>query len=198
MPAGLKSWISFNAWKKWARGHKAEGPQRLIGFDIVVAIDRANGIGNPWRIPSELRHFRRLTSNGNSAVIMGRRTWQSLPQKAKPLPNRINIIISRTMESVEGGTVCRSLDEALLHLGVLDRSQRIDNAYVIGGSQLYDAALNHVMCRHIYMTAIDALYNCDKRFPEVDSKRFIVLSESSESTYDDEPSYKLVTYVKKY
>ena len=67
-------------------------------FEIITAIDQNNGIGKnnsiPWNLPKDLKHFKDITEN--SFVIMGRNTWNSLPKK--PLPNRINIIISSTIK----------------------------------------------------------------------------------------------------
>lgn len=211
---GLSKWASISAWRRWMYNDKRRNkdgkggtcatvhPERVMCFDIVVAADRTNGIGNtnriPWHIPSELRHFKRLTSTGNNAVIMGRRTWESLPKKAKPLPHRINIVVSRSLNSKNAGShdvkFVDGLDEALQHLQTRDLERRIDTVFVIGGSELYAAALEHPQCRHIYMSSIDANYKCDKFFPEIDPARFELLSESTEVQNDNEPIYKFLHY----
>ena len=82
------------------------------GFQLVVAATRAMGIGlsgsMPWRLPGDMAYFKELTSTAGSpklqnAVIMGRRTWESIPEKHRPLPGRINIVLSKS--AVHSGKV---------------------------------------------------------------------------------------------
>ena len=73
-------------------------------INIIVAYTKNKGIGFknkiPWKLNSDLIRFKKLTiGNGNNSVIMGKKTWDSLPYNVKPLPNRTNIIISKTMDS---------------------------------------------------------------------------------------------------
>ena len=99
----------------------------------------ANGVigrdGNmPWHLPEDLAHFKRLTQG--LPVIMGRKTWDSLPPKFRPLPGRTNIVITRQQNWLaQGAQVAHSLAEALTLCG------RIDEAWVIGGAQIYAEAL---------------------------------------------------------
>lgn len=70
---------------------------------LIVAATKSNGIGQngqlPWRLPKEMKYFARITShapeNAQNAVVMGRNTWESIPNKFRPLPNRLNVVISR-------------------------------------------------------------------------------------------------------
>lgn len=107
----------------------------VIGRDGVI----------PWHVPEDLQHFKEVTSG--KPVIMGRRTWESLPDTHKPLPGRVNIIVSRSVGTVEvrdGGIWVSSLDAAL---GVAHKAQEATNAgsladaWVIGGGTLYAEAL---------------------------------------------------------
>ncbi|MEO6116630.1 MAG: dihydrofolate reductase [Pseudolysinimonas sp.] len=85
----------------------------------------------PWRVPEDLAHFKELTMG--SAVIMGRRTWDSFPDRFRPLPGRRNIVLTRdTSWAADGAEVVHSLDEAL----ALD-----PNPWIIGGSQLFTATI---------------------------------------------------------
>lgn len=74
----------------------------MSGLTLIVAATKTNGIGQnarlPWRLPKEMAYFARVTSNApagsRNAVIMGRNTWESIPAKFQPLPNRVNVVIS--------------------------------------------------------------------------------------------------------
>lgn len=99
----------------------------------------------PWHVPEDLQHFKEITSG--KPVIMGRRTWESLPDTHKPLPGRVNIIVSRSVGAVEahdGGIWVSSLDAAL---EVAHKAQEATNAgsladaWIIGGGTLYAEAL---------------------------------------------------------
>lgn len=88
----------------------------------------------PWHLPEDLAHFRRATTG--SPVIMGRRTWESLPERFRPLPGRENVVVSRDSEFVaSGATVVQSLNAALDAV-----SGRV---WIMGGGQLYRAAMSY-------------------------------------------------------
>ena len=92
-------------------------------------IGRDNGI--PWHVPEDMARFKEITMG--HTVIMGRTTWESLPSKFRPLPGRRNIVVTRQADyTAEGAEVVTSLDEAPL-----------DDAWVIGGSQIYGLAIPH-------------------------------------------------------
>ena len=141
-------------------------------FDIVVAHDINKGIGLkqrlPWHIKADLKHFRTVTSttqsnNQMNAVIMGRKTWQSLPSKNKPLPNRYNVILSKTFHvSAPNVSVYADFNTALQYLS---QKNAIDRIFVIGGKSLYQETLNHSQRRHVYVTAIDHNFHCDVFLP---------------------------------
>src|SRR5689334_18443373 len=100
----------------------------MVPFDIVVAMDLNSGIGKdgnlPWDIPGDLRHFKDITSRPHSmlkknAVIMGRKTWESLPEKFRPLPGRVNLVLThnKKIEFPAGVLKADNLDTALMILG---------------------------------------------------------------------------------
>lgn len=127
---------------------------------IIVAYDENRGIGKdnkiPWHIPEEFKFFK-STTIGN-CCIMGRKTWDSLP--LKPLKNRCNIVVSNTMQYLPDAFVCSSLQEAILKTG--------NNAFVIGGSKIYDEALSLNVVDEIYASEIKGKYDCDTYFPALD------------------------------
>ncbi|WP_426515036.1 dihydrofolate reductase [Diaminobutyricibacter sp. McL0618] len=90
----------------------------------------------PWHLPEDLAHFRAVT--GDSTVVMGRRTWESLPERFRPLPGRQNIVVTRQAEwRAEGASTAHSLDEAITASGT-DADATI---WVIGGAELYASAI---------------------------------------------------------
>lgn len=113
-----------------------------------------------------------------NVVIMGRKTWDSIPSKFKPLPNRTNIVISRTLENnIPGVKVSKDFDECLKELeftspGII---------FVIGGAEIYNQAINHPDCETLYITEVWKDFECDTFFPTyldkftkiIDSKPFV-------------------------
>lgn len=113
---------------------------------MIWAQSRNGVIGHqgqlPWHLPEDLAHFKRITQG--HPVIMGRKTWDSLPQRFRPLPGRTNIVISRMSSDqalplqAQGVVVCRSLEEAIAHC-----QQHVpvpQEVWVIGGAQIYAQA----------------------------------------------------------
>lgn len=133
-------------------------------FHVVLACTLDCGIGKngtiPWHLPGDLAHFKELTKSTEhegkqNMVIMGRKTWESLPRK--PLSGRRNIVVTRN--SIEGVECVPSLNEALRLA-----DENIDSVFVIGGAQLYNEALRHPNCGTLYVTMINAEIECDTFF----------------------------------
>jgi dihydrofolate reductase len=153
-------------------------------FSIVVAFDSQYGIGKngqlPWYLPLDLKHFKETTTAvinpaNKNAVIMGRKTWESLPQKFRPLPGRRNMVLSKKGElKLPSDVLCsQSLDDALSQLSSSD----IENVFVIGGAQIYAHAIEHPLCQKLYVTHVQGEYACDAFFPPI-SKDFFPISAS--------------------
>jgi len=141
---------------------------------IIVATGRNNEIGKNGgllcHLPADLKHFKEITSG--HPVIMGRKTFQSLPKG--PLPNRRNIVISRNPNlKIEGVEVYSSLDYAFIKL--IDE----DEVFIIGGAQIYEQALP--IADKIYLTKINASFpEADVFFPQID---FSVWREADRETF---------------
>lgn len=89
----------------------------------------------PWHLPEDMAHFRKLTSG--APVIMGRKTWDSLPPKFRPLPNRVNIVVTRQANwSADGAEVVHNLRDAI----ALCNERAAPEAWVMGGAQIYAEA----------------------------------------------------------
>lgn len=161
--------------------------------NIVVAYDKAYAIGRngelPWvgQLPADMKHFRETTTGGS--VIMGRKTFESLPENYRPLPNRQNIVLSMGVVAGAGFQIARSLDEAY----ALAKHEEI---HVIGGGQVYEAAMSTV--DRVYATEIDTLVaGADTYFPVMHS------NEWHETGREDFPAddrngygYSFVTYLR--
>lgn len=151
---------------------------------LIVAYDRNKLIGQdgkmPWSIEGELRRFRELTTS--NAVIMGRKTLEAI---GKPLPNRINIVISRD-KTFDGCVMARSFEEAM---EIARKTGK--NIYISGGSTVYKAALDIV--DKMYITEIDAEFNGDTWFPCFDESKFI---KTTDEAVGGEIPYKYVTYTR--
>jgi len=137
-------------------------------FDIVVAADARGGIGKaaglPWKLPGDMAYFKRITSGDKrNAVVMGRKTWESIPVKFRPLKDRLNIVISRNegLGLPDGVLLASDLDAAL---EAADRAN-MENVFVIGGGEIYRIALQHPACKLLYLTDIHADFDCDTFLP---------------------------------
>lgn len=170
-------------------------------LSLIAAIGKKNelGLGNTllWHLPADMKHFRETTSG--HPVIMGRKTFESI---GRPLPNRQNIIITRdTSYTAKGVFVVHSLDEAL-QLVAREQGSKFEEVdeevetFVIGGGQIYTEALSRA--DKLYMTHVDATFEADTYFPEVDFKEWIEVSSELHST-DAEHSfpYRFVVYKRK-
>jgi dihydrofolate reductase len=149
-----------------------------VTFDVVVAADLDWGIGNanglPWpKLSGDLAHFRRVTSAAadgkRNAIVMGRKTWESTEVNGRPLPKRLNVVISRgTLIMPEGVIAARSLDEALDATAGDD----INTTFVVGGAQIFKDAFAHAGLRHVYLTRVAGRFGCDTHIPDLDKLGF--------------------------
>jgi dihydrofolate reductase len=134
----------------------------------LVAARGANGVigregGLPWRLKSDLALFKATTLG--KPVIMGRKTWDSLPRK--PLPGRMNLVLSRDGSfEPQGALVCERFEEALEIAREQAREDGVDEVCVIGGRALFDLALPRA--KRLYLTEVESSPEGDVRFPEVD------------------------------
>jgi dihydrofolate reductase len=134
---------------------------------LVAAVARGGVIGRdggiPWRLPEDIAHFRELTMG--HPVVMGRHTWESLPEGFRPLPGRGNVVVTRNSEwSAQGADRAGSVEEAL---ALLEGEPRI---FVIGGGEIYAAALP--FADELLLTEIDAEIEGDTVFPQWDRADF--------------------------
>jgi len=134
---------------------------------IVAAVAKNGVIGKdnalPWRLPEDMAHFKALTTG--HTVVMGRKTWESLPVRFRPLPGRRNVVVTRNPDyHALGAYVVHSLDEAL-KLGAGDTA-----LFIIGGAELYAAALPRA--DRLELTEVDVAVDGDAYFPSFERSQW--------------------------
>ena len=156
-------------------------------MEAILACTHDGGIGLngklPWRLKEDMKLFKKITTtiqNPNdkekgklNAVIMGRKTWESIPMKFRPLPNRINIILSRIMDKQTEETgvknsiyVVRNLEELDILIEQLKEEQLLATPFIIGGASLYNKMfeLDKISKVHLSLLNKECEYECDAFF----------------------------------
>jgi dihydrofolate reductase len=159
-----------------------------VKVSLVAAVARGGVIGQdggiPWHIAEDIARFKALTLG--HAVVMGRRTWDSIPDRFRPLPERRNVVVTRNPDwSAAGAERTGSLEEALR---MLEGSPRV---YVIGGAEVYTAALP--LANELLLTEIDRDFEGDTFFPPWDRGTFEETSREKRVSEDGTP-LAFVTY----
>ena len=158
---------------------------------LIAAIGKNRELGRSgelvWHLPDDMRHFKELTLG--HPVIMGRKTWESLPERFRPLPDRTNIVVTRQEGyTAEGATVDASLEDALASAALADG---VDEIFIIGGGELYAAALP--LADRLYLTLVEATADADTFFPPYEQDFAI----TKEEVGSGEPLHKFLTLERK-
>lgn len=170
--------------------------QIKTNFNLIVAICDNNGIGKngslPWKFKNELKYFAKKTTGlqeEKNAIVMGRKTWESLPKK--PLPNRDNYVVSSTLENKYSYNSFNTILQVC-------REKQYNNVWVIGGVSLYEYFLKHNLVDYLYITRIHKDYECDTFFPKnIPNKHFKLIDprvdETLYTTDENTLYYQLIT-----
>jgi dihydrofolate reductase len=157
-----------------------------MSLNLIFARARNGVIGKantlPWHLPEDLAHFKQTTLG--QPVVMGRKTWESLPPKFRPLPGRTNIVVTRQADwQAEGAVVAHSIEEAVQHC---DADAQV---WVIGGAEVYAQAMT--LASRAVVTEIDADFEGDAFAPNFDNS----WQETARTTHvaANGLSYSLVT-----
>lgn len=131
-------------------------------LNLIVAFDPNKVIGNgnslPWKIKEDLKLFKELTEN--NVVIMGRNTFESI---GKPLPNRINIVI--TSKNISGVYNFTKIEDAINYCDKINLDKKI---FIIGGKKIYEYCLTNSLIDNMYVSKIKKQYDGDVKFPDFD------------------------------
>ena len=155
---------------------------------MIVAMDEGGFIGRgdrlPWRLVSDMARFKRLTGrDGSNSVIMGRKTWDSLPDSFRPSPERVNIVMSRDTGWLAEGAETELYMGRAIELAFAEGSEE---CWIIGGAQVYEMFLDRVS--EIHVTTVHTNDSGEIRFPEWDRSEWSEeVVESLDS--DDENEY---------
>lgn len=156
-------------------------------IEIIVAVDKNNGIGANnkllWNIPEDMQRFRDIT-NGHT-VVMGRKTWESIPLQRRPLINRKNIILTRDVYyKADGAIVINSVESLKDH--VLPE----DKVFIIGGSEVYRQFMG--ITDIIHLTTVNERFpEADTFFPLIDFRHWVV------SGHEFKPTFSFMTLTRK-
>ncbi len=158
-------------------------------ISLIAAMDknRLIGIENglPWHLPADFKHFKEVTMG--KPVVMGRKTFESI---GKPLPGRMNIVISRTGFDAKGVTVVDSIDKALSELC------DAEEVMIIGGASFYEQMIDRA--DRMYLTHVDAICEGDAWFPEFSPEDWkVVAEESFQADEKNNYSFTIKTYYRK-
>lgn len=163
--------------------------RQQIEMNMIVAFCKGFGIGSnnyiPWDISNDLVNFKNLTLN--NIVIMGRKTYFSIPERNRPLTNRLNIVVTNNPSQYENDTnvVFLSIDEVYDFVKI---QYKYNKCFIIGGCEIYSYFIKYIT--NLYITYIDKEYNCDVKFPtlnmhefKLDSYSFLNFSEKEQCNY---------------
>ena len=146
-------------------------------FSIILAVDEKNWLWKnndlAWKISADLKYFKEITTKTTdlaklNAVIMWRKTRESIPSKYRPLPERINCILSRKIKNDDIGS---PIDDFVLYfhsleycLSELESKENVENIFIIGWANLYNQVLDNPMLDKIYLTKVKWDFGCDVFF----------------------------------
>ena len=166
----------------------------MIKISHVVALSNNNVIGVdnnlPWNLKADLAHFKAYTNN--KIIIMGRKTFESI---GRPLPNRINYVVSTTINNIEGVKIFSSTNDAIKEAYKECSSMQKDEIVVIGGGYLFRETLMDI--NKLVLTRVDCEINGDIYYPKIDLSNWrLISSESFLKNIDNDYNFKVEVYEK--
>ena len=166
----------------------------MVTISHVVALSNNNVIGvnnsQPWNLKTDLAHFKNYTSN--KIIVMGRKTYESI---GRPLPNRINLIVSNTIKEINGAELFKSTEDAINKARELCINKNLDEIIIIGGGYLFRDTLS--ITNKLVLTKVDCNIEGDVFYPNIDLDEWKKLS-SKHFTKDSDNDYDftVITYEK--
>tara|TARA_B110000971_G_scaffold62235_1_gene63603 strand:+ start:2160 stop:3602 length:1443 start_codon:yes stop_codon:yes gene_type:complete len=177
-----------------------------MNLNVIVAYCNKNGIGNentiPWKLKDDLKNFKNITTNGvgKNIVIMGRNTWESIPDSFRPLMNRYNFVLSSKKEFVDSDKVdfiSSSFDNMIKYIECEKNLFSNSKIFIIGGEMLYKYIMDKYLSEisALYVTEIYSEIECDRVFPKIDANIFKI-KDVSKFKKENELNFRYFTYEK--
>lgn len=140
-------------------------------ISLIAAIAKNNAIGKNndllWHLPADMKYFKETTMG--HCILTGRKNYESIPEKFRPLPGRTNIVISRNAAyNAPGAYVVTTLDEGI----ELARSKGETELFVIGGAQVFMECMVRNLADQLYLTHVDEVFEADVYFPAINPKKW--------------------------
>ena len=161
----------------------------ILVMDLDGCIGKENGL--PWRLRSDMLRFKRLTlGQGNSAVLMGRTTWETIPEMYRPLVDRINIVVTRNRKySLESADVVYSIEDGIEHA----KSKNCDECWIIGGANVYEQCRD--MVEEVHLTSVETSNSGDVKVGLFGDEWTREIVESTPQSSDNEhpTTYMILT-----
>jgi len=161
----------------------------ILAMDLDGCIGKENGL--PWRLRSDMLRFKRLTlGQGNSAVLMGRTTWETIPEMYRPLVDRINIVVTRNREySLDTADVVYSIEDGIEHA----KSKNCDECWIIGGANVYEQCRD--MVEEVHLTSVETSNSGDVKVGLFGDEWTREIVESTPQSSDNEhpTTYMILT-----
>ncbi|KYQ50751.1 Dihydrofolate reductase [Trachymyrmex zeteki] len=154
----------------------------LPKLELIAAACENMGIGVngdlPWRLKTEMAYFTRMTTNTKyknkrNVVLMGRRTWECIPEKYRPLKDRINMVLtSQSLDYGDDAITCKSIPHAFDVISGMQN--QVERVWVIGGSSVYKSAMESPHFGRLYLTRIKKKFECDTFFPSISNDLVLI------------------------
>ena len=165
----------------------------IISHVVAMSNNQVIGVNNdlPWNLKDDLAHFKKYTTG--KIIVMGRKTYESI---GRPLPNRVNYVISSTLKNVEGITIFANLDDAIESAKKHNIKQDVDNEVaIIGGGYLFRDSIDTF--NKLVLTRVDCSIDGDVYYPEIDFNRWkLDSSENFLKNADNQYDFSVETYRK--
>ena len=166
----------------------------MVTISHVVALSNNNviGVNNslPWNLKTDLAHFKNYTSN--KIIVMGRKTYESI---GRPLPNRINLIVSNTIKEINGAELFKSTEDAINKAKELCINKNLNEIIIIGGGYLFRDTLS--ITNKLVLTKVDCNIEGDVFYPDIDLNEWEKLSsEHFTKDSDNDYDFTVITYKK--
>lgn len=167
----------------------------IITIIVAVAKNGVIGIDNdlPWHLHNDMMFFKATTKGHH--VLTGRKNYDSIPERFRPLPSRVNIVVTRNSEfEAPGAIIVGTIEEGI----ELAKSAGEEELFIMGGGQIYDQMIGKDIVDKMYITWVEAEPNGDTHFPDVDYSRWKEVDRKEYAATDnDQYAHSIVTYLRK-